>query len=238
MEQKCGYCELLGKKPHCHNCKIMKTNTQRTPQKITCSLDEIIELFKSESAIEERFMPGDYFTITLYTGEEVKITYIDSQKDILADGTGRAKGTFMITGIRGRYQKSKINSNNVNDCDIEKYFIPSFMRLLPAVLVENIKPVIKPIAVSGRDNVENFERKFWLFSESEIFPCSNYSKVLEGEQYEFFKSGVEARKFGDYVWLRSPYRGDSGWACVVSEDGGYDYGNAWGFYGVVLGFCL
>ena len=238
MEPKCGYCELLGKKPHCNRCRLFKDGEERSPQQINMSLDELIEAFRNDETIEDNFVTGDYLYVELYTGEKIKIIYLDTHKDKITGTDETAKGTFIITGIKGRFRKSSINSNKLSDCEIDKQFIPAFMRLLPQNLLDNIKAVDKKVYSGGSSNGEllTISRKLWLLSDIEYFGECHHSYAGEGEQYNYFTKGAQTRQLGDYIFTRSPCTGNSGYVCIVDEGGSYYYIYADSFIGGASAF--
>ena len=240
MEPKCGYCELLGKKPHCNRCRLFKDGEERSPQQINMSLDELIEAFRNDDTIADQFVTGDYLYIELYTGDKVKIIYVDTHKDKITGSSETAKGTFIIAEIKGRFRKSAINSNKFVDCEIDKQFIPAFMKLLPQNLLDNIKLVDKKVHCGGSSTGEilTVSRKLWLLSEVEFFGACRYSHAGEGEQYHYFTKGNNTRCLGDYLFTRSPYAGNDNFVCIVYDGGSCSYISANGFLGVCLGFCL
>ena len=112
------------------------------------------------------------------------------------------------------------------------------LRLLPEVIRNNIKPVLKKTSAGGgsRDIITTTDKCF-LFSEVEIRGEVQYSRPGEGEQYEYFVSD-EGRNFDDYKWLRSPYYNYSNFFCYVNSSG--ISGNDFAGYstGVAFGFCI
>lgn len=239
MEAKCSFCELFGEKPHCHNCKIFKKTKTHAPQEIDCSLEEVVEYINTHDDVTERFGVGDYKTIELYTGETVKIILLDTDKDKLAEGEGNAKTTFGILVCDGLFRMNKENTNRTSwkDCEMRTR-MERILRLLPEVIRNNIKPVLKKTSAGGgsRDIITTTDKCF-LFSEVEIRGEVQYSRPGEGEQYEYFVSD-EGRNFDDYKWLRSPCCNGSYFFCYVYSSG-YSYNNfAGGSVGVAFGFCI
>ena len=239
MEAKCSFCELFGEKPHCHNCKIFKKTKTHAPQEIDCSLEEVVEYINTHDDVTERFGVGDYKTIELYTGETVKIILLDTDKDKLAEGEGNAKTTFGILVCDGLFRMNKENTNRTSwkDCEMRTR-MERILRLLPEVIRNNIKPVLKNTSARGgsRDIITTTDKCF-LFSEVEIRGEVQYSRPGEGEQYEYFVSD-EGRNFDDYKWLRSPYYNYSNFFCYVNSSG--ISGNDFAGYstGVAFGFCI
>ena len=239
MEAKCSFCELFGEKPHCHNCKIFKKTKTHAPQEIDCSLEEVVEYINTHDDVTERFGVGDYKTIELYTGETVKIILLDTDKDKLAEGEGNAKTTFGILVCDGLFRMNKENTNRTSwkDCEMRTR-MERILRLLPEVIRNNIKPVLKKTSAGGgsRDIITTTDKCF-LFSEVEIRGEVQYSRPGEGEQYEYFVSD-EGRNFDDYKWLRSPYCFNGYGFCCVGVSGFSYYYIANGSFGVAFGFCV
>ena len=239
MEAKCSFCELFGEKPHCHNCKIFKKTKTHAPQEIDCSLEEVVEYINTHDDVTERFGVGDYKTIELYTGETVKIILLDTDKDKLAKGEGNAKTTFGILVCDGLFRMNKENTNRTSwkDCEMRTR-MERILRLLPEVIRNNIKPVLKKTSAGGgsRDIITTTDKCF-LFSEVEIRGEVQYSRPGEGEQYEYFVSD-EGRNFDDYKWLRSPCCNYSNFFCYVASSGFSGISIAGDSIGVAFGFCI
>lgn len=239
MEAKCSFCDLFGEKPHCHNCKIFKKTKTHVPQEIDCSLEELVEYINTHEDVTERFGVGDYKTIELYTGEKVKMILLDTDKDDLAEGEGNAKTTFGILTYDGLFRMNKENTNRTSwkDCEMRTRMERIF-RLLPEIIRNNIKPVVKRTSAGGgsREIIMTTDKCF-LFSEVEIRGEVQYSRPGEGEQYEYFVSD-EGRNFDDYKWLRSPYYNYSYFFCYVVSSGRSFYNYAYSSFGVAFGFCL
>ena len=239
MEAICSFCELFGEKPHCHNCKIFKKTKTHAPQEIDCSLEEVVEYINTHDDVTERFGVGDYKTIELYTGETVKIILLDTDKDKLAEGEGNAKTTFGILVCDGLFRMNKENTNRTSwkDCEMRTR-MERILRLLPEVIRNNIKPVLKKTSAGGgsRDIITTTDKCF-LFSEVEIRGEVQYSRPGEGEQYEYFVSD-EGRNFDDYKWLRSPWYFSSYGFCYVSGNGNSLLSTAHTGRGVAFGFCI
>lgn len=240
MEAKCSFCEMFGERPHCHNCKVFKKTRVHAPQEINCSLEELVEYINSHDDITERFGVGDYKTIELHTGEKVKMILLDTDKDKLADGEGNAKTSFGILAYDGLYRMNKERNNTTSwkDCEMRTIRMDRMLRLLPEVLCNAIKPVVKRTSAGGnsRDIVLTTDKLF-LFSEVEISGQAEYSRPGEGEQYEYFAL-EQNRNFDDYKWLRSPYAGYSPTFCVVNNSGNFHSYTANGSIGVAFGFCI
>ena len=182
MEAKCSFCDLFGEKPHCHNCKIFKKTKTHVPQEIDCSLEELVEYINTHEDVTERFGVGDYKTIELYTGEKVKMILLDTDKDDLAEGEGNAKTTFGILTYDGLFRINKENTNRTSwkDCEMRTRMERIF-RLLPEIIRNNIKPVVKRTSAGGgsREIIMTTDKCF-LFSEVEIRGEVQYSRPGEG----------------------------------------------------------
>ena len=239
MQPKCDYCDFFGEKYHCNNCKLFnRTRTTRLPQEMDCTLEELVEYINGTEDVTERFMVGDYKTIELYTGEEVKMILLDVEKDTLASG-GTAKTTFGILKMDDRYRMNPTNTNRggfasstMNTVTLERIY-----RLLPDILKQNIKLVNKKCSM-GENNPDILTsvHQLFLFSEVEIKGEAQYSFAGEGEQYEYF-ANTRNLPFEDYTWLRSPYRGNSYYFCYV-YGGDFYYSFASNRYAVAFGFCI
>lgn len=240
MDAKCSFCEFFGEKQHCHNCKIFNKTRTHAPQEIDFSLEELIEYINTHEDITEKFGVGDYKVIELYTGEKVKIILLDTDKDKLANSAGNAKATFGVMAYDGRYRMNKKSTNTTSwkDCEMRTVRMERIFRILPEVLRNNIKPVLKRTSAGGNSNeIITTTDKCFLFSEIEIRGEATYSRPGEGDQYEYFIP-AENKTFNDYIWLRSPYYGNSTSFCLVISDGNSDSYIASYPYGVAFGFCI
>lgn len=238
MEAKCSFCEFFGEKQHCHNCKVFNKTRTHVPQKIICSLNELVEYINSSENISERFGVGDYKLIELYTGEKVKMILLDIDKDKLADGEGNAKATFGILSFDGLYRMNAENTNEGSwkDSEMRTVRMERFLRLLPAPIRNNIKPVIKHTSAgNGSREIITTTDKCFLFSEAEIRGEIEYSRPGEDEQYEYFVL-AENKNFDNYKWLRSPH--GSSYLCFVDYSGSANGYHANYYHGVALGFCI
>ena len=238
MEAKCNLCEVFGEKIHCHNCKIFNNAREHAPQEITCSLEEFVEYIENNDDISERYGAGDYKTITLYTGEEVKMVILDLGRDQLASG-GTAKVSLGILEMEGLYNMNPrdTNAGSWRDSAMRKRMERIF-KLLPPILQAHIKPVVKHTS-AGQGNAEIIATtdKLFLFSEVEIRGKTDYSYPGEDTQYDYFKAAIN-RQFSNYKWLRSPYYSHSYAFCCIYDAGSSGGNNAGNSTGVAFGFCI
>lgn len=239
MEAKCSYCEFFGDKPHCHNCKIFNGSRTYVPTEINLTLEEIVNHINNNENVEA-FNIGDYKNITLYTGETAKLIVLDFNKDTLAsDGSSTAKVTFGILKNDGFF---KMNAEDTNAggwaSSMMRARMEKFFAILPPVLKENIKPVIKKTAGGGNNSeVISTIDKLFLFSEIEFYGRNKYSVAGEGEQYDYFTK-KENRVLENYPCLRSPYRDGSHYFCCVCDADDSNCYNASYSRGVAFGFCI
>ena len=238
---KCNYCDFFGNKPHCHNCKIFNNSRTYVPSEISLTLEEIIDHINNNETVEA-FNIGDYKYITLYTGEIVKLIVLDFNKDTLAsDGTSTAKVTFGILKTDGLF---KMNDENTNEggwaSSMMRARMERFFTILPAILKENIKPIIKNTADGGMNaTLIPSTDKLFLFSESELYGRNVFSKIGEGEQYEYFlKEENRVLATNNRFWLRSPCIGSAHNFCNTfnSINPGGNSANNYGM--VTFGFCI
>ena len=189
-----------------------------------------------ESDFDGDFRVGDYKVVSLSTGEQVRLVLIDTEKDDLASGEGKAKTTFAILPIDGRYEMNEESTNRggYTASKMRMTYLPRIFSLLPQVLKDAIKPVSKKTADLSAGDIKSSTEVLWLFSEVEVLGKNSYSQRGEGEQYEHFTL-KKNRPFPNYVWTRSPYR--SSYFCIVYDDGSH-YSSANNFYGVLFGFCI
>lgn len=239
MEAKCNLCEIFGEKIHCHNCKIFNNAREHAPQEITCSLEEFVEYIENSDDVSERYGVGDYKTITLYTGEEVKMVILDLGRDQLSSG-GTAKVSLGILEMDGLYDMNprETNAGGWRDSAMRQRMERIF-RLLPPILQAHIKPVVKHTSAGQCDTeiVATIDKLF-LFSEVEIRGKIDYSYPGEDTQYDYFKVAIN-RHFNHYIWLRSPNAGGTGSFVALTVGGvGIGISGVSNSYGIAFGFCI
>ena len=240
MEAKCSFCEMFGKEPHCHNCRVFKKTRTHVPQEIDCSLEELVDYINNNDDITERFGVGDYKITELYTGEKVKMILLDTDKDKLAEREGNAKATFGILEMDGlfRMNAERTNTTSWKDSEMRIVRMERILRLLPETLRNAIKPVIKRTSAGGgSQEIVSTTDKCFLFSEVEIRGEIEYSRPGENEQYEYFVL-TENRTFNNEKWLRSPCYNGSSLFCYVSTNGYSNSSIANTSRGVAFGFCI
>ena len=231
MEAKCGYCELMGKVPHCFNCKMLNKEANRPPRPVECSLNDFVEAFVStNSEAKQKYVVGDWIDIKLTPFGKIRITYIDSNVDKRADSDELCSGTFMISRLPAAYSIHSDYDKN----EIYRFLMPLLLKTLPKCLLNNIKTVDKTTS-----------QKLWLFSESEYTGINRMSVRDEDKQYAYFKKfPFLCRHNGVYIATRSPvanpYGGNiCGLGCseegVVYSSIGLRNGSV---AEAIIGFCL
>lgn len=240
MKAKCNFCDFFGKEPHCHNCKILNTLNSE-PKEITCSIEELIDSINNSSDVLSLYNIGDYKYIELLNGERVKMVLLDSEKDILADNSGKSRSTFGIFDMDGSFKMNEeaTNKGGWEESKMRTVRMERFFRLLPNSIKSAIKPVIKYTSSGlNSEKIISSVDKCFLFSEIEIKGTSKFSYHGEGSQYEFFIHKQNQDFYRGSFWLRSPYRDGSRCFCYIYGDGSCVYNSANCTIGVAFGFCI
>ena len=234
-EIKCSYCETFGEKPHCYNCKIFNTEvTNRGPREIPYSLEELIEYINNpENPLYDEIREGDFMFVELLSGEKIKIVIVGTDHDVLADSEQRARVTFAVYPIDGRWD---MRSPNYLASKVRCDYLPRIFALMPSVLKDNIKKVKKHYYDNMVGESVYFSDNLWLFSEFELLGRQKYSAVAEGEHYQYF-APTSNRTFSGYVMTRSKAKGYTSYYCsILSRDATRTYID--GYASLLFGFCI
>lgn len=220
-------------------------NSRKSKKKLRdCSWQEIAEIAKDNP--EDVFDVGDEKEIPLLSGEVLTAVIVGFKHDDLEDGENVAGITFGLKGIPdGWFEMNNTNTTESGwrGCKMRNTYMDRFYNLLPEDLRNVIKTVIKVTGDEDGDIVGT-EDNLFLFSEVEVFGTSEHSVSGEGEQYEYFKTEENRKKYRDGYsssfswWLRSPYFGNSTYFCSVVNSGYCGNSVASSAYGVVFGFCI
>ena len=242
MEAKCGFCNLFGDKLHCGNCRLFKqAEAAFTPKEIKCSLPKLIEICESGN-VEEHVEVGDYKHIKLPYGGKIKLVLADIDKDILASDKTKAKTTWLIFGIDGKYEIDKLSVDMDDSIYIKSkmhtQYMNMFKSLLPKPLVKALKQVIKNAESHDRylskSSVDyTFVDSLFLLSASEIYEIAG----LYQQKYKYFDRISNAERDSINSPTRSKrqsYKGDyfvlGGYGIITSNCGN--------FLPVILGCCI
>ncbi len=239
MEGNCNYCELLGTKPHCGNCRIMRVQSVecRVPRQVDCSLGEMLEYIATSEYPDERFMVGDYAIVQSCAGikGKLKVILADFNHDIDENGA-TSPATFIIIGIDGGWNFG-LASNKWETSELHNR-LPLFEKMLPKEISEYAAVTAKKTATSGQNStlVDTYNKLFPL-SEIEVCGGNYYSFPGEGEQYALFNN-QRARSLGFSWWLRSPFKNYGSYSCYINSETGYAYSLVEKEYRAVLGFSV
>lgn len=210
----------------------------------------------ADGTASTKYKVGDEKTITLTTGEEVTVQIWGFGHDDLADGSGKAGITLGMKNLLAATYVMNSSSTNSGGWEASKMRTTTMPAIL-ATLPEDLQTVIKEVSKmsseggSSADALDTTTDKLFLFSVKEITGTNTYSLDGEGTQYEGWKtllnngaisaSRVKRLSNGDgnasYWWTRSAGSGSSSFCCFDTS-GGVSNGNAYGSYGVCLGFCV
>lgn len=177
----------------------------------------------------------------IYDGKVVLMQLVALNADDLADGSGKAKSTWISRVIIGSY---KINSANTTQgwsgADARSYLRNAVRAKLPSNIRSAIKEVTKTYCDPYKET-KSLSETVWIPSYREIFGGTDYedSGVIYGDIYSSDASrqklGVSGNAFATW-WTRSAHS-VSQFVRVSSNGTAAIYGLT-NSNGLVLGFCI
>lgn len=185
----------------------------------------------NKSRAREVLHSGDQIFITLKSGEDVSF-------DVAYDATGKLFLVMHDCMDREHYMnKLWTNAGGWRECDMRRYLNEEVFDLLPDDLQAHIKPTTQ--VIDGE--TVTFTDKLFLLSTTQVFGEGFWSdEEPEDSQLDIFKTERDRVKlcngYASWWWLRSA--NSTSYFYYVDSSGGNGYANAYGSYGVVLGFCL
>ncbi len=242
MEAKCGFCNLFGDKLHCGNCRLFnQAQAAFTPREIKCSVQELIKTCESDN-VEEHFSVGDYKHIKLPYGGKIKLVLADIDKDTLEDGKSKAKTTWLIFGIDGRYEidstDTEVPDSTYIKSKIHTKYMNMFKSLLPKPLAKALKKVVKNCESHDRylskTMVDNtFIDSLFVLSISEIYDVADsyqqkykYFDLISPDERNSMQTMTRSKRQG----FRGDYFALAGYGAITSSCGS--------FQPVILGCCI
>lgn len=172
---------------------------------------------------------GDTKQFTLSSGEVIEVAIADFNHDDLADGTGKAGITFVMTHCATDIAPMNSTATNVGgwgSCLMRTSTLPSYLDKLPSDLQSVIKEVNK-LTSSGNlsKNIVTTADKLFLLSQAEA-GSQVYSFDGEGTQYPIFTSNASRIRYAGYggttvrsYWCRSPHNTDKTRFCTILVTG-------------------
>ncbi|MBP3781773.1 MAG: hypothetical protein J6I68_00835 [Butyrivibrio sp.] len=187
---------------------------------------------------------GDQFTVELSGGETL---VYEANVNVYGLGEVDFIPTYCLATTR-QHHTSNTNAGGWNASDLRTYLNNTFITMLPSDLqaVISEKPV-KATQGSQVNTVLTSNDKIWIPTEKEVFGGITYSGSSENSVNNLYPIFTDAasrvRTQGSngaagYVWLASPYIGNSTHFCIVGTSGAPDYGGASGSYGVLPCFRI
>lgn len=184
---------------------------------------------------------------TMAIGEtNYQIDIIGKNHDTYAAG-GTAPLTFQLHDCyvdRENMDTSSATGTAWTSCAMRQMHLPAILSLMPTEVQNGIREVNKPTQRGFNSNiVDTVADKLFLLSESEVSGSNSaYSKVNEGEQYDYYKAGnSKVKKVGSsatWWWLRSLLKADSGYYCIVDTDGSITNAHRTASGGIPFAFCF
>ena len=191
---------------------------------------------------------GDTKTVAV-NGVNYQFQIIGFDHDNLTtkDGTRTKAGiTFqMVDCLNTTYSMngSNTNSGGWNGSTMRTSTMATLLNQLSSDLKSVLKFVNKVTSVGNSSSgLETTSDKLFLLSEIEVFGATQYSYAGEGKQYEYYTAGnstIKKVNGSAYSWWeRSPYSGNTGHFCYVSNNGTATRNTASYSSGVSFGFCV
>ena len=179
--------------------------------------DTIIEACQNNN-VPNTWVVGNSKTMTI-NGRSYQIDIIGKNHDTYASG-GTAPLTFQMHELyRTKYKmtSSYDATNSWKGSEMRVTHLPEIKALMPSVVKNAIRTVLKPTADDGWTPViENVEDDLFLLSEIEVFGSCTYSCSGEGIQYAYYAAGNNPKKSSDQWWTRSPvYDSEQGFITVA-----------------------
>ena len=179
------------------------------------SWESIIAVCQS-GEVPESWAVGDQKNMTI-NGVDYAIDIIGKNHDDYADGSGKAPLTFQLHDCYITTYKvydGVGTSGGWESCDMRTIHLPSILETMPADVRASIKEVSKEYAKSyNASNVSTTDDKLFLLSEQECFGTKSLSPVVEGVQYEYYKTSGRSIKYRSgtkQTWaIRSLYKTSS-----------------------------
>ena len=128
------------------------------------------------------------------------------------------------------------NAGGWKNCARRAWCNNVFFAALPSVWKSMVKTVNKKTSVgNNQSTIETVQDKIFLAAEIEIFGSTAHSFAGEGTQYQYYKNAT-ANRYKMPKWSssnvsasyfdRSPYSGNSGVFCIVTNRGNHEWGGA------------
>ena len=221
---------------------------------ITDSWDEIIASM-DDGTYATKYSVGDTKLLDLGSEGIVCATLVGIDVDNLADGSGKAKMTWLteqllntshrmnpqLSGSEGAYVDGTGSIGGWNNCEMRTYLKNTIKPLIPEAIRNRIAEVTKvhpAYNTSGGNSVMQITQDdVWLPSYDEIFSADGlYHSVFPDNASRIKQKSGET--FASSWWVRSAANNDSSRFDSVYSSGGGSYSNADNSKGVSLGFCL
>lgn len=181
----------------------------------------------------EMWAIGDTKTFELTDGRLIEVAIADFNHDDLADGSGKAGVTFIMThclpipnGIRIHSAATNVNIG-WDKCEMRVTTLPTWYALFPQDLRDAIKTVHKPTSAGWTSTIINSADNIWIPSEKEWFNTTAFSYGNEGTYYAEY---AQIRKQVNYIgydrvtecspWLRSPSTADKTRYAAIMQGAG------------------
>lgn len=217
-------------------------------------------------AAEHGIHVGDARTVSLTDGNEATMTVVGIRADALADGSGPAGLTLMLSPVAMRPMNSEVTcEGGWEQSDLRLWLAQEGSSLLPADLLAVVRPVTKTTNNAGLledpAGVTQTSDSLWAFSLSEVcgevtlfadeygdelrsrtyyLDYTVFDQVLsaEGEQYEYFADrGVTcSSSTGDVLALGYEGRAVSWWYRSAYPVSGLDYESSYFYQAMSSGY--
>jgi hypothetical protein len=233
------------------SCYAMFYDPVEEGQTITDTWDEIFAN-EANGTYSTKYVIGDtkYINLGAQGGQLMEIVAFDT--DDKADGTGKAKITWISKNLLKAYhQMNPANNNGAigtganggwENCEMRTYLKETIKPLIPETVRNAIVPVTKiQSTITGGTFVKDGQtttEDVWIPSHHEIYFTSTQNETTGATYRTKFSSNstrIKGENNAERWWLRSAYTSYV-WR-YVSNDGTANQANAEYTYKIALGFC-
>lgn len=209
---------------------------------ITDSWTQIVAAV-SDGSYSTKYNVGDTKAISI-NGVDDYMVLIAKDTDDLADGSGKAKTTWLSKGLFATHNMNtqSTNANGWAQSEMRTWLRETILPTLDSVIRSGIKEVTKTYYDKTTSSTLSVSDTVWIPSAREMFGGTSYED--SGCDYtSLFNSSSARIKYNtsgsaNYWWLRSAYSGNDTHFRSVYSNGNVNNYNAGITYGVALGFSI
>lgn len=209
---------------------------------ITDSWAEIVAAI-GDGTYSSKYNVGDTKAISI-NGVDDYMVLIAKDTDVLADGSGNAKTTWLSKGLFATHNMNtqSTNANGWAQSEMRTWLRETILPTLDSAIRSGIKEVTKTYYDKTTSSTLSVSDTVWIPSAREMFGGTSYED--SGCDYtSLFNSGLARIKYNTsgtayYWWLRSAHSSSDTYFRYVNSDGSVGGSSASNTYGVALGFSI